>query len=296
MPLLAIEQLLEEAYRHKYGIAMFEVDNTETIESVIKAAQDEHSPIMLGVDKLDDLSYQALSIAKNATIPVAVQYRGKNFETIIKAIYDGFNCISYDCSNLSYEQNVRDVQEVMRIAKILGISVEGKIDNNNSYFYKPCDKPIDFILRTNVNLLELGSPREAEEIKKRTKAFISLSNASMYNDYDLEMAVAAGISKFNFSFKYACIDMKDKAMNDNHVSRCDEHNCIDTFSNECLRNNAAGEIKDRQYTIVKNIVQRVLLQLVRENDKFSSYIDDMLNIQQTVRHKIKVLKSKDRII
>jgi fructose-bisphosphate aldolase, class II len=69
-----------------------------------------------------------------AKVPVSILLdHGKSFSTVMKAMHLGFNAIMFDGSEYDYEENVRKTSEVVKIAKSMGVSVEGEL----GYVTKP---------------------------------------------------------------------------------------------------------------------------------------------------------------
>ena len=52
---------------------------------------------------------------------------GGAFEDIIQAIHAGFSSVMIDRSTLLYEENVREVKEIVKVAHAVGVSVEAEL-------------------------------------------------------------------------------------------------------------------------------------------------------------------------
>jgi len=176
VPLMTLRQILNDADKRKYGVGMFNVINLEMLKAVIEAAEEENSPVIVGFAEvhkvymdIETLAPMMIKAAREATVPVAVHYdHGQSFEGIIKAMHYGFTSVTYDGSMLPYEQNVRNTQEIVRIAKILGVSVEAELgyvggaevgagdETDPSAFYTDVDQAADFVLRTGIDALAVA--------------------------------------------------------------------------------------------------------------------------------------------
>ena len=67
-------------------------------------------------------------MADRASVPVVVHYdHGLTFEKCMEALKLGFTSVMYDCSTDSYEENVRKVRELTRIAHCFGATVEAEL-------------------------------------------------------------------------------------------------------------------------------------------------------------------------
>lgn len=70
---------------------------------------------------------------------------GLTFEKCMEALKLGFTSIMYDCSTDSYEENVRKVRELVRIAHCFGATVEAELghvgDNEEQTAHNGADVP-----------------------------------------------------------------------------------------------------------------------------------------------------------
>ena len=69
-----------------------------------------------------------IAYAKKAKVPVCVHLdHGSDYNFVMRAIRVGFPSIMYDCSELPYEENLKNVKEFTKIAHNLGITVEAEL-------------------------------------------------------------------------------------------------------------------------------------------------------------------------
>ena len=75
--LVTLSEILKDAEERKYGIGLFNMLNLEMARGIIEAAEEERSPLILGVAEvhlpLIPLEYAALimnDIAKKASVPI----------------------------------------------------------------------------------------------------------------------------------------------------------------------------------------------------------------------------------
>lgn len=133
--LVTLNELLQDAQKKKYAVGAFNVPNLETIRAVISAAEEMNSPVILqhaevheDLIPLEEIGPIMLKYAKNAKIPVAVHLdHGVSFEKCIEAIRIGFTSVMYDASSKSYEVNLRETKEIVKIAHSVGVSVEAEL-------------------------------------------------------------------------------------------------------------------------------------------------------------------------
>jgi fructose-bisphosphate aldolase class II len=135
--------LLDHAAEHGYGIPAFNVNNMEQIQSIMQAAQETDSPVILqasrGARKYAGENFlRHLILAAVETYPhipiVMHQDHGNEPATCYSAIKNGFTSVMMDGSleadaktPASYEYNVDVSKEVVKVAHSLGVSVEGEL-------------------------------------------------------------------------------------------------------------------------------------------------------------------------
>lgn len=130
--IISMSELLQKAKKENYGIAAPNVFNRETIEAAYLAAMELRSPVILDVAAVHGI-YECADIARfyerrYPEIPVALNLdHGGPYEHIVQAIHAGFSSVMIDRSTLPYEDNVKEVKEIVKIAHAVGISVEAEL-------------------------------------------------------------------------------------------------------------------------------------------------------------------------
>ena len=132
--LVNMKQMLEKAKTEKYGVGFFNAVNLEMARAVIETAEEMKAPVivgtaevLLGATDLKDVAKYLITMAKEASVPVCVHYdHGLTFERCMEALRLGFTSIMYDCSVLSYEDNLKKVKEMVDICHAMGVTVEGE--------------------------------------------------------------------------------------------------------------------------------------------------------------------------
>lgn len=135
MALVAMKEMLRDAQQKGYAVGCYNAINLEMIRGVIEAAEQEKAPVVLchaevhfKYTPIDVIGPIMLEAAKRASVPVAVHLdHGKSFSAVMKALKLGFTSVMYDGSILPYEENVRKTEEVVRIAREFGVSVEAEL-------------------------------------------------------------------------------------------------------------------------------------------------------------------------
>lgn len=130
--IISMGEMLGKAKKEGYGVAAPNVFNRETIEASFLAAGKLKAPVILDVASVHGI-YECADLARfyaarYPEVPVAVNLdHGGAFEDIIQAIHAGFSSVMIDRSTLLYEENVREVKEIVKVAHAVGVSVEAEL-------------------------------------------------------------------------------------------------------------------------------------------------------------------------
>ncbi|MBO9999122.1 MAG: fructose-bisphosphate aldolase class II [Cyanobacteria bacterium SID2] len=143
MALVPMRLLLDHAAENGYGIPAYNVNNMEQILSIMQAADETNSPVILqasrGARKYAGENFlRHLVLAAIETYPhipvVMHQDHGNSPSTCYSAIRNGFTSVMMDGSleadaktPASYEYNVEVTKTVVDVAHSIGVSVEGEL-------------------------------------------------------------------------------------------------------------------------------------------------------------------------
>jgi len=135
MPLVTLDNMLENVGTENYGIGAFNVASMEMVMGAIKAGEELNAPIIIQVAEgrlkyspLDLIGPLMVTAAKEAKIPVVVHLdHGASMEVIEQALKCGFSSVMFDGSKYPLEENIALTKKVMAMAKPYGASVEAEI-------------------------------------------------------------------------------------------------------------------------------------------------------------------------
>jgi fructose-bisphosphate aldolase, class II len=143
MPLVSMRQLLDEAAKKGYGVGAFNVNNMEQIQSIMEAARETQSPVIVQASRgarsysQDRFLYHLMIAATEVypEIPTVLHLdHGNSAETCQSAIDMGFTSVMMDGSLMpdgktpsSFEYNVEVTRKVVEAAHAKGVTVEGEI-------------------------------------------------------------------------------------------------------------------------------------------------------------------------
>ena len=143
MALVPMRILLDHAAENGYGLAAFNVNNMEQIQSIMEAAEETSSPVIVQASRgarsysqdnyLRHLMLAAAELYPH--IPIAMhQDHGNSPATCQSAIDQGFTSVMMDGSleddgktPADFDYNVRVTREVVQSAHSQGVSVEGEL-------------------------------------------------------------------------------------------------------------------------------------------------------------------------
>lgn len=135
--LVSAKEMVKKAREGKYAVGQFNINNLEWTKAILLTAQENNSPVILGVSegagKYMGGFYAVAQMTKglikdlNITVPVALHLDHGTYEGAFKAIDGGFSSIMFDGSHYGIEENIEKTKEVIKIANAKGISVEAEV-------------------------------------------------------------------------------------------------------------------------------------------------------------------------
>ena len=238
--LVTLEEILKDAEERKYGVGLFNMLNLEMARGIIEAAEEEKSPLILGVAEvhlpLIPFDYACMimnKIAKEASVPVCLHFdHGTDFDKIKAAIDGGFTSVMYDGSALPYEENIANTKKISTIAHAKGVSVEAELghvggaeggaDDGVEEMYTKVEQVNDFIERADIDALAVAIGTAHGQYKKKPKLDINrladiyaiskkplvLHGGSGLSDEDFRNTIKNGIRKVNICTEM-CVALRE---------------------------------------------------------------------------------------
>src|SRR5699024_3454744 len=138
MSLVSMKDMLNKAKDNGYAVGQFNVNNLEYAQAILQAAEEEQSPVILGVSegaaryvggyKVAVKMAEALMEEYGTSVPVAMHLdHGSSFEACAQAIHAGFSSVMIDGSHLPLEENIVVTKKVVELAHLHNISVEAEL-------------------------------------------------------------------------------------------------------------------------------------------------------------------------
>jgi fructose-bisphosphate aldolase, class II len=138
MGLVSMKEMLNNGLKEGYAVGQFNINNLEWTQAILSAAEEEKSPVILGVSEgaarymggftVITSMVKALIDEMAITVPVAIHLdHGSSFDKCKAAIDAGFTSVMIDASHFSFEENVKITQQVVEYAHKRGVSVEAEL-------------------------------------------------------------------------------------------------------------------------------------------------------------------------
>ena len=135
--LVSVKDMLNKARAEKYAVGQFNINNLEWTKAVLLTAQENNSPVILGVSE-GAAKYMAgfktvvgmvngMMEELNITVPVALHLDHGSFDGALKAMEAGFSSIMFDGSHYPIEENIAKTREMVKLTSEKGISLEAEV-------------------------------------------------------------------------------------------------------------------------------------------------------------------------
>ncbi len=135
--LVSLKDMTRKAYEGKYAVGQFNINNLEWTKAVLSTAQENNSPVILGVSE-GAAKYMGGFVTvtnmvngllqdMNITVPVALHLDHGSYEGAKKAIAAGFSSIMFDGSHYPLDENIAKTTEFVNICADKGLSLEAEV-------------------------------------------------------------------------------------------------------------------------------------------------------------------------
>lgn len=223
---------IKKAKEIKAAIPAFNIHTLEMLQAVVEAASETNSPVIIQTSKstIDHIGLPFIVsnveiASREHNVPVALHLdHCTDYNTVIKCIKEGYSSVMVDGSMLDYKENVSFVREVVKVAKAVGVAVEGEIgkiqgtedtinvDSDNENLTLP-NEAKKFAEDTGLDTLAVaigtahgvykGEPKldfkRLENIEKEVTVPLVLHGASGVSEKDLKETIKRGITKVNIA-------------------------------------------------------------------------------------------------
>lgn len=267
--LVTSKELFKKAQKGNYAIPAPNFMNDLSLKTYVECAEDKKLPLLACFAEvhtefmdIEEAAILGKYYAQKANIPVVLHLdHGMNFDTIMKAIKNGFTSVMIDASSESFDENVRRTKEIVKAAHAVGVVVEAEIGHvgagenyeNHTHtdsIYTEVEEAKKFVELTNVDSLAIsigtahgaykGIPKISFDTLKNIRSQIDtplvLHGGSSSGDENLNRCAISGISKINIFTDLITAGMneinKHESQNifevNNHFSR-GLYNCLSHY-------------------------------------------------------------------
>ena len=135
--LVSATEMLKKARDGHYAVGQCNINNLEWTKSILLAAQEANSPVILGVSegagkymtgyKTVAAMVKAMVESLGITVPVALHLDHGSYEGAKACVEAGFSSIMFDGSHYPIEENIAKTTELVELAHSKGISIEAEV-------------------------------------------------------------------------------------------------------------------------------------------------------------------------
>ena len=135
--LVSAKEMLTKAKAGKYAVGQFNINNLEWTKAILLTAQEQNSPVILGVSEGAGKYMCGYTTVTNMvkamidelgiTVPVALHLDHGSYEGAKKCIAAGFSSVMFDGSHYPIEENIEKTKELVAVCNELGLSLEAEV-------------------------------------------------------------------------------------------------------------------------------------------------------------------------
>lgn len=188
--LVTTKNLFTQALNQKFGIGAFNISNMELVQSMVEAADELKSPLIIQVSpsakkyiKNNYLIKLIEAALLESTIPIALHLdHGESFELCKECVDCGFSSVMIDGSKYDFEKNIEITKQVVDYAHNVGVTVEAElgklsgveddisVESHEAIYTDPL-KALEFVQRTECDSLAvaIGTSHGAYKFKSEPK-------------------------------------------------------------------------------------------------------------------------------
>lgn len=236
MPVVALPELLADAEKSRYAVGYFESWDIYSLEAVLAAAEQDRSPVIIGIGGLS-ANHEWLSsvgvelygaacaaLARRSSVPTGILFNeAESFPEAAAALGAGYNSVMLHTQGWSWERLIADTKALVAAAHGLGITVEGEVGalaemsidgqiDTSIGAMTEVAQAVDFVKATDVDFLAVAVGNvhfvtsdyvpeirvdRISEIRDAVDVPLVLHGGSGTPADQMQAAIAAGITKIN---------------------------------------------------------------------------------------------------
>ena len=132
-----MSEMLKKAFEGKYAVGQFNINNLEWTKAVLLTAQEQKSPVILGVSEgaakymggVNTVAAMVRAMDKDLgiTVPVALHLDHGSYQGCLDCVEAGFSSIMFDGSHFEMDENIQKTTELVKLAHDRGLSIEAEV-------------------------------------------------------------------------------------------------------------------------------------------------------------------------
>jgi fructose/tagatose bisphosphate aldolase len=173
MPLAPFGELMTDAENGDYAVGYFESWNLESLLAVADAAEETHSPVILGFsgiglthpqravdDPLSVYAAMSLDVCRKLSVPACLLFNeSPNLDSVLNSIDLGFNLVMYSDEELEITLLKEGVKQLCEKAHLSDCAVEAEMAAIQGLSGQMAERPVN---------IRLTDPREAKLFVEET--------------------------------------------------------------------------------------------------------------------------------
>lgn len=231
--LVSTRDMLNKARKEKYAVLAINTQggHYDIIRAVVEAAEAKKAPIILA-HYVSTGAYaghewfikNAKYLAEQVSVPVAIHLdHGEDFEICMEALKLGFTSLMYDASMKEMETNIKETNEIIKVAHAFNVPVEAEIGALQRIGEDPSEAAeegnivsaeavLAFLEKCQPDSLAIGIGNAhgyyeqvpnlrldlIDEISKHTDIPLVLHGCTGMSDEQIKEAISKGMAKINF--------------------------------------------------------------------------------------------------
>lgn len=242
--LTTLTSVLKHAEKHRYAVGAFNINNLETLQAIMDAAEAEHSPVILSTSEgaieyagMEELAVLAHVSAKKTKLPVVFHLdHGKNYDLVVKAIKSGwYTSVMFDGSSLPYKENMKKTKRIVALAHKHRVSVEAElgaiagiedfvsVKEQDAHLTDP-EQAVEFVKTTGCDALAIavGTKHGAYKFKGESKLdYVRLKKIADAVNVPLVLHGASGVPTNikKLCIQYGCEIEQAKGVSDASITK-----------------------------------------------------------------------------
>ena len=228
--LVNLREILNLANENRFAVGAFNTPNLECINAVLSSAEKLNVPVIIAhaelheeVSPLKTIGPVMVEAAKRAKIPVCVHLdHCENLGYMADALEIGFTGVMYDGSTLPYEENLKNTQAAVAMAKNFNCGVEAELgalasreggaSTGAGPVYTDPDEAVVFCQETGIDALapSFGTAHgiykskpvldldRVKEIAEKTGLPLVMHGGSGVSPEDYRTGIRNGLRKINY--------------------------------------------------------------------------------------------------